>query len=90
MTKDHVQKQKNDTLLVNIWLNHLVMDAGLLDDDVCSALTKPWEDNKSNLKGDNDYASPFIWNHNVNLTKPTKTEQKNKTCSVKCRSSQRG
>ena len=51
------------------------MDAGLLDDDVCSALTTPWEDNKSNLKGDDDYASSFVWNHNVDLTKPTKTEK---------------
>ena len=69
------ENKKRYTLLVSIWLNHSVMDAVLLDDDVCSALTTPWEDNKSNLKGDDDYASPFIWNLNVDLTKPTKTEK---------------
>ena len=49
------KNKKNNTLLVNIWLNHLVMDAVLLNDDVCSVLTTPWEDNKrSNLEGNDN------------------------------------
>eukprot|EP00751_Fragilariopsis_kerguelensis_P051568 CAMPEP_0171053844 /NCGR_PEP_ID=MMETSP0736-20130129/54739_1 /TAXON_ID=186038 /ORGANISM="Fragilariopsis kerguelensis, Strain L26-C5" /LENGTH=511 /DNA_ID=CAMNT_0011507887 /DNA_START=141 /DNA_END=1677 /DNA_ORIENTATION=- len=55
----------------NIWLNHWVMDAGLLEDEVCVALTTPWEDEKSNLKVDDSYIPPFVWNKDVDLSKPT-------------------
>mmetsp|Transcript_16128 Transcript_16128/g.44665 ORF Transcript_16128/g.44665 Transcript_16128/m.44665 type:complete len:482 (-) Transcript_16128:854-2299(-) len=64
-----VQDTKRYTLLVNVWLNHWVMDAGLLDDDVCTQLKAPWEDEKCNLKGDDDYKQPFDWNKEVDLTK---------------------
>ncbi len=57
------------TLLVNIWLNHWVMDAGLLDDDVCASLKTSWEDAGSNLKGDEEYKPPFTWNKEIDLTK---------------------
>jgi len=63
--------RKRYTLLVNIWLNHWVMDAGLLEDEVCVALTTPWEDEKSNLKVDDSYIPPFAWNKDVDLSKPT-------------------
>jgi hypothetical protein len=68
-----VKRQKIDrkryTLLVNVWLNHWVMDAGLLDDEVCAKLKTPWEDENSNLKGDDSYTPPFSWNNNVDLSK---------------------
>mmetsp|Transcript_58928 Transcript_58928/g.65937 ORF Transcript_58928/g.65937 Transcript_58928/m.65937 type:complete len:123 (-) Transcript_58928:53-421(-) len=47
------------------------MDAGLLEDEVCVALTTPWEDEKSNLKVDDSYIPPFVWNKDVDLSKPT-------------------
>lgn len=62
-------EKKRYTLLVNIWLNHWVLDASLLDDDVCSKLTTPWEDRETNLKGDDTYTPPFVWNK-VDLGKP--------------------
>lgn len=64
-----VRDTKRYTLLVNVWLNHWVMDAGLLDDEVCASLTTPWEDDSSNLKGDDDYKPPFIWNKEINMNK---------------------
>lgn len=64
-----VHDTKRYTLLVNIWLNHWVMDAGLLDDEVCASLKTPWEDVKSNLKGDDEYKPPFMWNKEIDLTK---------------------
>lgn len=45
------------------------MDAGLLDDEVCASLKTPWEDDRSNLKGDDEYNPPFTWNKETNLTK---------------------
>jgi hypothetical protein len=68
--------RKRYTLLVNIWLNHWVMDAGLLEDEVCAALKTPWEDEKSNLKGDDSYKPPFVWNKDIDLTKPTTQMEK--------------
>jgi hypothetical protein len=64
-----VHDTKRYTLLVNIWLNHWVMDAGLLDDEVCASLKTPWEDDKSNLKGDDEYKPPFTWNKEIDLAK---------------------
>jgi hypothetical protein len=61
--------RKRYTLLVNVWLNHWVMDAGLLDDEICAQLKTPWEVETSNLKGDNDYTPPFSWNNDVDLAK---------------------
>lgn len=74
--KVEVVDKKRYTLLVNIWLNHWVMDAGLLDDDVCATLKTPWEDEKSNLKGDDDYKPPFLWNKDVDLTKQSANIEK--------------
>ncbi|KAL3942658.1 MAG: hypothetical protein SGBAC_003177 [Bacillariaceae sp.] len=54
------------TLLVNIWLNHWVLDAALLDDEICSKLKTPWEETGGNLKGDDSYKPPFVWK-NVDL-----------------------
>ena len=64
-----VRDTKRYTLLVNVWLNHWVMDAGLLDDEVCASMKTPWEDDESNLKGDDSYKPPFTWNKEINLTK---------------------
>jgi hypothetical protein len=67
---------KRYTLLVNVWLNHWVMDAALLDDEVCAKLQTPWQDPNvvSNLKRDDDSLvpppPPFTWNPNVHLFKP--------------------
>eukprot|EP00536_Pseudo-nitzschia_multiseries_P004627 jgi/Psemu1/302696/fgenesh1_kg.78_\ len=71
-----VKNTKRYTLLVNVWLNHWVMDAGLLDDDVCAQLKTPWEHEQCNLKGDDEYRPPFVWNKKVDLTKvPTNIEK---------------
>jgi len=64
-----VHDTKRYTLLVNIWLNHWVMDAGLLDDELCAVLKTPWEDDSSNLKGDEEYKAPFVWNESIDLSK---------------------
>lgn len=63
---------KRYTLLVNVWLNHWVMDAALLDDEVCAQLKTPWEDpsKSSNLKMDDSFLPPFVWNDQVDLSKP--------------------
>ena len=70
-----LKKQKIDrkryTLLVNVWLNHWVMDAGLLDDEVCEKLKTPWEDLDSKGKKDPYYFAPFQWNA-VDLMSPAK------------------
>jgi hypothetical protein len=67
--------KKRYTLLVNIWLNHWVLDAALLDEDVCSKLKTPWEDAGSNLKGDDSYSPPFVWNDDIDMRKtPTGIE----------------
>mmetsp|Transcript_9115 Transcript_9115/g.18056 ORF Transcript_9115/g.18056 Transcript_9115/m.18056 type:complete len:421 (-) Transcript_9115:266-1528(-) len=79
-----VKDTKRYTVLVNIWLNHWVMDAGLLDDEVCAKLITPWEDEKSNLKGDDDYKPPFVWNKDVDLTKEPANTEKNETRSFEC------
>ena len=70
-----VRDTKRYTLLVNVWLNHWVMDAGLLDDHVCASLKTQWEDVGSNLKGDDEYKPPFAWNKEINLTKEPKVEK---------------
>ena len=54
--------KKRYTLLVNVWLNHWVMDAALLDDEVCAKLKTPWEMPGSSEKVDPDYKPPFRWN----------------------------
>jgi hypothetical protein len=61
--------KKRYTLLVNIWLNHWQSDAALLDDEVCSKLKTPWEDTGANLKGDDSYTPPFVWNKDIDLGK---------------------
>lgn len=61
-------EKKRYTLLVNIWLNHWVMDAGLLDDEVCAKLKTPWEVPGSNQKKESEYSPPFQWN-SVDLAK---------------------
>ena len=69
-------EKKRYTLLVNIWLNHWVLDAALLDEEICSKLKTPWEVEGSNLKGDDSYTPPFVWNP-VDLSKATEvTKQK--------------
>ncbi len=55
-------EKKRYTLLVNVWLNHWVMDAGLLDEEVCTKLKTPWEMVGTNQKKDSEYALPFQWN----------------------------
>ena len=74
--------QKRVTLLVNIWLNHWVLDAALLDDDVVSKLKTPWQNPPadSNLKKTNDdncssLEPPFSWNEKVDLSQPTVAEK---------------
>jgi hypothetical protein len=62
--------KKRYTLLVNVWLNHWVMDAGLLDDEVCAKLKTPWKMPDSNQKGDSGYKPPFKWN-SVDLSLPS-------------------
>jgi hypothetical protein len=52
------------------------MDAGLLEDEVCAALKTPWEDDNSNLKSDDTYKPPFVWNKDVDLSKPTTQMEK--------------
>ena len=66
---------KRYTLLVNIWLNHWVLDAALLDEEICSSLKTPWEPPKSNLKSDDTYVAPFTWNDNVDLNQSPKVEK---------------
>jgi hypothetical protein len=61
--------KKRYTLLVNIWLNHWQLDAALLDDEVCSKLKTPWIGTGGNLKGDNSYTPPFVWNKHIDLGK---------------------
>jgi hypothetical protein len=67
-------EKKRYTLLVNIWLNHWVLDAALLDEEVCSKLKTPWESESSDLKGDDSYTPPFVWNK-VDLSKPAEIEK---------------
>lgn len=75
-------EKKRYTLLVNIWLNHWVLDAALLDDDVCIKLKTPWEDKNTNLKSDDSYTPPFVWNK-VDLEKPASMQkQKLKASNV--------
>lgn len=64
-----IHDTKRYTLLVNVWLNHWVMDAGLLDDEVCASLKTPWEEEGSNRKSDDEYRPPFTWNKEIDLTK---------------------
>mmetsp|Transcript_12743 Transcript_12743/g.27024 ORF Transcript_12743/g.27024 Transcript_12743/m.27024 type:complete len:156 (+) Transcript_12743:110-577(+) len=71
-----VKDRKRYTLLVNVWLNHWVMDAALLDDEVCASLKTPWEDETSNRKGDDEYKSPFIWNKEIDLNKESPNIEK--------------
>jgi hypothetical protein len=73
---------KRYTLLVNIWLNHWVMDAALLDEEVCAQLRTPWK-KESNDKGSNDKGNfiqgdvkdsgnalqPFTWNKAIDFSK---------------------
>jgi hypothetical protein len=73
---------KRYTLLVNIWLNHWVMDAALLDEEVCAQLKTPWK-KESNDKGSNDKGNfiqgdvkdsgnalqPFTWNKAIDFSK---------------------
>ena len=69
--RQKIETTKRYTLLVNIWLNHWVLDAALLDEEVCQKLKTPWElQGSSNLKGDDSYIPPFVWNKKVDLTKP--------------------
>ena len=67
--------KKRYTLLVNIWLNHWVLDAAVLDDEVCAKLTTPWQA-ESNLKAgdDDDFKPSFTWN-DVDLSKPSLVEK---------------
>jgi hypothetical protein len=67
--------KKRYTLLVNIWLNHWVLDAALLDEEVCSKLKTPYEHAESNLKGDDSYTPPFVWNDKIDLAKPVEAEK---------------
>lgn len=64
-------EKKRYTVLVNIWLNHWVMDAGLLADEVCAKLKTPWEVSDSNRKADSDYQAPFRWNAAIDIEKPS-------------------
>ena len=77
---------KRVTLLVNIWLNHWVLDAALLDDEVVAKLKTPWQNQLegSNLKksGDDEdnnaldsFVPPFAWNEEVDMAQPTVTEK---------------
>jgi len=52
------------------------MDAGLLDDEVCASLKTPWEDDTTNLKGDDAYKSPFSWNKKIDLTRKSEDIKK--------------
>jgi hypothetical protein len=71
--------KKRYTVLVNVWLNHWPMGEGLLDEEVCAKLTTPWEPESSNLKGDDSYTPPFVWNNDVDLSKAASVE-KTKLC----------
>jgi hypothetical protein len=62
-------EKKRYTLLVNVWLNHWVMDAGLLDDEVCAKLKTPWQVPDSVKKSDSDFTPPFRWNDGVDFSK---------------------
>lgn len=55
-------EKKRYTLLVNVWLNHWVMDAGLLDDEVCAKLKTPWQAPDLEKKSDAEFTAPFQWN----------------------------
>ena len=77
--------KKRYTFLVNVWLNHCVMDAGLLDEEVCAKLQTPWEaerdssdGSQSSLKGDDSYIPPFVWQKDVDLSKPPESVEKTK------------
>lgn len=64
--------KKRYTLLVNIWLNHWVMDAGVLDEEICKKLKTPFEMPDSNLKSDDSddkIPQPFQWKEKVDLSK---------------------
>jgi hypothetical protein len=73
-------EKKRYTLLVNIWLNHWVLDAALLDEEICSKLKTPWESESSNLKSDDTFTPPFVWNK-VDLSKPVELEKQKLTSS---------
>lgn len=75
-------ERKRYTLLVNVWLNHWVMDAGLLDDEICSRLKTPWENENCDLKGESDYSPPFKWNE-IDLENPSKNISKIKLSVAK-------
>lgn len=53
---------KRITFLVNIWLNHVTMDAEILDDDIVPKLKTAWEDPDSNAKSDESHVDAFQWN----------------------------
>eukprot|EP00934_Nitzschia_sp_Nitz4_P006535 Nitzschia sp. Nitz4//scaffold34_size148208//77427//78809//NITZ4_002981-RA/size148208-processed-gene-0.47-mRNA-1//-1//CDS//3329548798//6525//frame0 len=68
--------QKRYTLLVNVWLNHWVMDAGLLDEGICSQLKTPWKKTSSDEAAvaaatASATAEPFTWNPAVDMSKPS-------------------
>ncbi|KAG7370703.1 hypothetical protein IV203_019273 [Nitzschia inconspicua] len=68
--------RKRYTLLVNVWLNHWVMDAALLDEEVCAQMKTPWEDPNSILKQGDSYTPPFSWNAAADLSKPSQISSK--------------
>ena len=61
---DHSPPKKSDrnkkryTLLVNLWLNHWVMDAALLDDDVIQKLKTPFD---ADATGEKSSSPAFEW-----------------------------
>lgn len=81
------------TLLVNVWLNHWVMDAALLDDEVCAKLRTPWKGksekyevkiDREDLKTgddatDNSSTRPFSWNKDVDLSEEPSSSLPKKT-----------
>ena len=70
--------KKRYTLLVNIWLNHWVMDAALLDEEICAQLKTPWEADgiSTSSSSSSSSSSPFIWNPKVDLSQPAPAPQK--------------